>query len=183
MKKLSQNKGKVLLSVCEIVLGILLFIDPVGFTGSIIRLIGILLILAGLFWAFRYFRTDPVEAHLEQGLAKALCAFVGGVFCILRTEWFIITFPVITLLYGVGILLTGIVRIQWAVDMLRVKMEGWYLAVIGAVLSVVFAGIILVDPFASTEFLWQFLAVALIVNAVVDLAIILFSKTYEEKIQ
>jgi len=169
------------LSLCEIALGILLFIDPLGFTATIIKAAGILLILAGIVSVIRYFRTDPVEAHLEQRLVKALCEFAMGAFCTFNTEWFLVTFPVVTLLYGVVILFTGIVRIQWTVDMLRMKAGRWYLAGIGALFSLAFGAIIVLNPFAWTGFLWTFVAISMIVDAVFDLCTVLFASMKQRK--
>ena len=168
MKKMIFN-SKIVMCLCEILVGILLFIDPVGFTTRIIKVGGIILLVMGLLCAMKYFKTNPEDAQKEQNLAKALCALFGGLFCIFRSEWFIMTFPLLTIVYGVIILLTSIIRIQWTVDMFRQKKDKWYLAGIGAVLSMIFAGIILVNPFKTTAFLWSFVAVSLIVESVADL--------------
>ncbi len=181
MKNLSQNGGKIVMSLCEIVLGVLLFINPLGFTATIIKVAGILLMLAGVVSVIRYFRSDPAEAHLEQGLVKALCELAMGAFCVFNTEWFLVTFPIVTLLYGVVILFTGIVRVQWTVDMLRMKTGRWYLAGIGALLSLAFGAIIVLNPFAWTGFLWTFVAISMIVNAVFDLCATLFAGQAQEK--
>lgn len=181
MKNLSRYSGRLIMSLCEIVLGILLFVDPLGFTGTIIKAGGILLMIAGLLSAIRYFRADPVEAHLEQGLARALCELAGGAFCVFKTEWFLVTFPIITILYGVVILFTGILRVQWTVDMLRMKTGRWYLPGAGALFSLAFGVVIIRNPFASTGLLWMFVAISMIVNAVFDLCSVFLGSLAEEK--
>ena len=181
MKKVTKNGGKIIMSLCETVLGILLFINPLGFTATIIKAVGILLMLAGIVSAVRYFRTDPAEAHLEQGLAKALCALAAGAFCFFKTEWFVVTFRIVTILYGLAILFTGIIRIQWTVDMLRMKTGRWYLPGLGALLSLIFGALIVLNPFALTEFLWTFVAVSVIVNAIIDLCVALFAHSERER--
>ena len=65
-------------------------------------------------------------------------------------------------------------RIQWAVDMLRMKKEQWYLAAIGALISLILSGIILFNPFSNTIFLWRFVAVSLVIGAVIDLIVLVF---------
>lgn len=173
MDKLNPVFGKVLLCICEVLVGILLLINPIGFTTAIIKIVGVLLMLIGALEIYRYFRLSPEIAFKEQGLAKGLCVVLGGLFCLFRSKWFIITFPLMTILYGIVILITGIVRIQWTVDMLRMKTEHWYLAAIGAVLSLIFAGVILANPFGTTTFLWTFVAISLIVDAVADLVVLI----------
>lgn len=168
MHKIRENFGGVIACLVEILIGILLLINPAGFTSSIIIGLGVILLLAGLSAVIAYFRAAPIEAARGRGLAKGLCAAAAGLFCIMRNQWFIATFPLLTILYGVAILATGIMRVQWAVDMLRLKKSGWHWYAIGAVAALVFALIILVNPFQSTAFLWTFVAVSLIVEAVLD---------------
>lgn len=66
-------------------------------------------------------------------------------------------------------LVFGISKFQWAIDMLRQKQKFWFVALIGAALTLVFAILILINPFASTTVLWTFIAITLIVEAVVDI--------------
>ncbi len=179
MKNVFQYGTKAILCLCEIVVGVLLFMDPMGFTGTIIKVGGILLVISGVLTAVQYFRTSPAQASLSQGLAKALCALTFGLFCLFKTDWFLDTFPIITVIYGIVIVFTGIIRIQWMVDMLRMRINRWYLAGIGAVLSLIFGCVILANPFESTKLLWKFVAAAMIVNAVADLAAILFARAVE----
>ncbi|HBA96929.1 MAG TPA: hypothetical protein DCZ23_02365, partial [Lachnospiraceae bacterium] len=174
MKKWTSVFGKVIMCICEIVVGILLLLDPLGFTAGIIKVAGALLLLSGAYSVFRYFRTDPVEAQKEQGLVNGLCYISCGLFCVFYTQWFLTTFPLLTVIYGVIILLTGLMRVQWAVDMLRMKKEQWYMAAIGAFVSLALAGFILFNPFSSTVFLWRFVAVSLIIGAVIDLLVLVF---------
>ncbi len=174
------NKGTILLIIGEVVLGILLFVNPMGFTGAVIRVAGAVMLALAVFNIIVYFRLDPVEAHLEQGLAKALCLLAGGLFCLFKAEWFLNVFPVFTVIYGVAVLLTGIVRVQWTVDMLRMRVDRWYVSAIGAALSLIFAGVILFNPFTATEVLWRFIAISLLVSAAADLAIVIFVKKIEK---
>ena len=101
---------------------------------------------------------------------------IAGLFCAFKSEWFIATFPVLTVIYGVATLLTSIRKIQWAIDMLRQKQKYWFVALIGAVLTLVFAILILCNPFSTTAILWTFIAVSLIVEAVVDILTYIFGK-------
>lgn len=164
--------GKVLLCVCEILVGILLLIDPVGFTTSIITGLGLLLFAVGAVVVFGYFRTPPEQAQLGQGLVKGLCAILSGMFCIFHSGWFIAAFPLLTMIYGVSILLVGIVRVQWAVDLLRLKRQRWPLATISAVITVAAAAVILLNPFETTALLWMFTGIALLVEAAADLVVL-----------
>ncbi|MCM1026574.1 MAG: DUF308 domain-containing protein [Roseburia sp.] len=176
MGKWKKNAGNLLMCLGEIVIGILLLINPIGFTAGIIMTLGILLAIFGIASVIGYFRAAPEEAALKGGLSIGLIAISVALVCIFKTEWFIAAFPLITVFYGVLILLSGIGKIQWAVDMLRMKQKYWFIALIGAALSVLFAVLVLTNPFSSTIILWNFIAISLIVEAVVDILTFILGK-------
>jgi len=166
----------ILSCVAEIIIGVLLLINPVGFTAGIIMLLGIVLAVMGVSGIVGYFRTEPEEAAQSSGLMKGLLLVCGAFVCLLKTEWLIAAFPLITVFYGIIILITGISKLQWAIDLLRLKQKYWFVALIGAVLSALFAVIILMNPFASTSVLWTFIAVSLIVEAIMDILTFIFGR-------
>ncbi len=176
MSQFKHSSGNLLMCIAELLIGILLLIDPIGFTSGIIIVLGIVLALDGLRCCVRYFREDPAEAAEQGNLGKGLIFLITGLFCALKSEWFIATFPVLTVIYGVVTLMTGIRKIQWAFDMLRQKQKYWFVALIGAVLTLTFAVLILCNPFSTTAILWTFIAVSLIVEAVVDILTYIFGK-------
>ena len=172
MRAIQKNGGSILMCVLEILLGVLLLIDPLGFTSAIIIALGAALIVAGVVFIVRYFRVGAVEGALTHGLSKGLLLLLTGLFCMLRSKWFVATFPLLTILYGIGILISGVGKIQWAADMIRFGRKHWYLPAISALCSLVFATLILFNPFTTTEILWSFTGIVLIVEAVFDIVAI-----------
>lgn len=166
----------ILLCIFELVVGVLLLIDPIGFTTGIIIAAGIVLVVVGLISCVKYFRADIKTAVKGQLLTKGLLALLFGTFCILNSEWFLATFSVLTALYGVAVLLSGIEKIQLCIDALRQKRDKWYFAAISAAVSMVCAVIILRNPFTSTAALWIFIGVSLVVEAVFDVATLILNK-------
>ena len=176
MSQFKRSTSNLLMCIAELLVGILLLINPIGFTSGIIITLGIILALNGLHCCVRYFREDPEEAAEQGSLVKGLIFLIAGLFCAFKSEWFFATFPVLTVIYGVVTLMTGIRKIQWAFDMLRQKQKYWFVALIGAVLTLTFAILILCNPFSTTAILWTFIAVSLIVEAVVDILTYIFGK-------
>lgn len=169
-KEMTRGINALLVSLIELVVGVLLLINPVGFTSWIIVGLGAVLAVLGLLSVIGYFRDAPDEAAKQQKLAKGLCFLSIGLFGMLNSGWFIATFPVLTMLYGAAILLLGFVRVQWTVDDIRLKTGKWMWSALSALLAIVFAVIILCDPFASTTVLWVFAGISLIAEAAVDIA-------------
>ena len=172
MRAIQKNSGSILMCVLEILIGVLLLVDPTGFTSAIIIAAGAALILYGAICIVRYFRADAAEGALRQNLFKGLLLLLGGLFCVLRSRWFVATFPLLTILYGIGILISGVGKIQWAADMIRFGRKRWYLPAISAVFSLIFAAVILCNPFTTTAVLWSFTGIVLIVEAVFDIVAI-----------
>lgn len=181
MKKVNLGVSGLFMSIVEIIIGILLLINPVGFTSGIIITLGIVLTIVGLSQTVQYFRSDAYEAAQKGSLTKGILLIGLGLFCAIKYEWLIKTFPVITILYGVLILVVGVSKLQQAMDMVRLKLKYWFLALISALLTLGFAILIICNPFASTTVLWIFIGVTLIVEAVMDVVTFIFAKKPEER--
>lgn len=176
MKRVNSGNSSLLMSIIEIVIGILLLINPVGFTSGIIVTLGIVLAIMGVGQIIGYFHTEAEEAASGGKLTKGILFTVFGLFCAFKSGWFIATFPVITILYGVLILVAGVSKLQKAIDMVRVKQNYWFVALISAALTLLFAVLIIFNPFASTAILWTFIGVTLIVEAVMDIITFIFAR-------
>lgn len=75
MSMLREKAGGIVVCIFELVVGILLFVNPVGFTSGIITVAGAVLMVLGLTEVVKYFRTDAREAALGQMLVKDFCPF------------------------------------------------------------------------------------------------------------
>lgn len=179
MKILKKNGNSIILCAFEILVGVLLLIDPVGFTTGIITVAGVGLLAAGVITVVKYFRTDAAQAAAGQLLARGLAELLAGAFCAFRSQWFVVTFPVLTMIYGVVILITGLGKIQITADLLRGKNGRWFMGAISAAVSIACAVIILRSPFATTAALWVFTGITLIVEAVLDAVTIAIARIKE----
>lgn len=162
--------------IAELVIGILLLINPVGFTRGIIIALGIPLTFQGISSIVKYIREKPQAASEGNLLTKGLLLSCAGLFCIFRSGWFIAVFPVLTVLYGVMTLATAFEKIQWTADLFRCKHRYWFVALINALMSLVLAILILTSPFASTAALWLFIGISLIAEAVIDVVTLVFER-------
>ncbi len=175
MKKIKENMGNIIMCLGEILIGIILIIKPVGFTKTIIIGVGLILLIMGIINIVKYFKTNAIDAMKEQSLSTGLILSAIGLFCSFRSNWFIATFPVLTILYGIIIFLVGLKKVQWAIDSIRLKRKYWYVAGINAILSIIFALIVMNNPFSTITVLWQFTGIVLIAESVFDIVAIAFA--------
>lgn len=182
MKILHTAWGGIAGFILELLVGILLLIDPIGFTSGIIIAAGIALIILALVYIIRYFKTETAVATVEKSLFRGLLFLLIGIFCVTKSAWFVATFPLLTIVYGTVILVAGLAKVQWTVDIIRLKARKLYLPAVSAALSVLCGLLILWNPFKTTEILWKFTGIAMIVDAVFDLLALLFGKKKQDEL-
>ena len=144
--------ARILLCVLELIVGILLWIDPAGFATGIFVVGGVLLMLLGVVQIVQYFRLSPEEAFFRQPLVKGL------------------------LLIGIAIGFSGLVKIQLAADLFRWKIKKWVWPALSALLSIVCGVLMLWNPFASTTVLWSLAGALLVAAAVTDAVTLLLNQ-------
>lgn len=183
MNVVKMNLKEIIFCIAELVIGILLLINPVSFTAGIIVLCGVSMLATGILFGFKYFRMTPEEAKRGNLLTWGLILILLGMFCILRSDWFIATFPILTVIYGLMMLLAGVSKIQTMVDMLRLHNNKWFWAGINALISIVCGVIILWAPFETTAVLWIFAGTSLIIEAVLDIVTIFLTYVGMKKME
>ena len=166
---LKRNLSSMAMSLVEVIIGILLLVNPIGFTSGIIIAFGILLMIMGISKTIKYFRTEPEEAAVSQTFTKGLLTLLAGAFCAFNFHWFIATFPVLTLVYGVVILVTGITKVQWTIDIIRMKRSKWFWMAISTAISIICGITVITNSFSTTAVLWMFIGISLIVDAAFDM--------------
>ena len=175
MKAIKDFLGGALVCVLEMVVGILLLIDPYTFTVGIVTVCGVFLLVAGVVSVIRYFTVEAPLAAAGQLLTKGLTMLLAGGFCVTNAAWFLTVLPVMAIIYGIVVLVTGLGKIQWAFDLIRAKKGKWIVAAISAVISIACGAVILANPFATTDILWAFTGIVLIGQAVIDIVALLLS--------
>ncbi|MBE6813216.1 MAG: DUF308 domain-containing protein [Ruminococcaceae bacterium] len=170
MKKIKNHALEHIVIFFEIIVGILLLINPIAFTTGIITAAGVILCILGLSSLVHYFRTPIDTAVKEQVLFKGALLLLVGVFCTVKADWFVSVFPVLTILYGACILLSSLQKLQTTVNMIRLKKKRWYLPAISTLHAIICAVVIFNDPFETTEILWRFTGITLIIEALLDFA-------------
>lgn len=168
------RNANLCLCIAELLVGILLLIDQAGFTQAIIALLGVFLVVKGVMNIIGYFRESQRVAAEGQLLSSGLLFASAGLFCVLRSDWFIKVFPILTMFYGVLILISAFQKIQWTVDLLRMGASRWYIALLSAVCSLVLSLVVLTNLIATTALMWMFIGILLIVEAALDILTLIF---------
>ncbi|MDO5391561.1 MAG: DUF308 domain-containing protein [Eubacteriales bacterium] len=169
------NIRKAIICLCELAGGILLWMSPELLTMGIVYLLGGGLVILGIWDGVSYFRTEALQAAKEQKIFSGLLKLGVGAACLMKAKGVVSALPALTVLYGIILLIVSAQKIQWSVDMKRMKKKYWHLAAVSGVVSLGFAAITMLNPFRTTQLLWQILGVVLGIEAVADGVILALS--------
>ncbi len=169
MDRVKANLPAFIMFILEAAVGILLLVNPIGFTSAIVRAVGIGMAVGGAIWCIKYFRTEVMEAASSGMLFVGVVCVMIGLVLIFKTEWLITTFTVLIMMYAVMILLLGVLKLQWTVDLIRMKRERWVVSALSALIAILFGLLIIWNPFKTTEILWSLAGAGLIAQAIFDI--------------
>lgn len=170
----------IIIAGVEILVGIFLIADPVRFTFALVRIVGIALLILGFVFLIRFLlgtrnNSDVVDQNGKSVTANpgtlivAIIALVIGVILSFATAWVMGLFGIAAILFGIFLVIAGILKIKNYVDREKAKLPSSPLTIVAAIISIVLGIIIVVNPFKTVDVVWLFAGIALIVSAVVDL--------------
>ena len=172
---LGGRTGGIIASAVEIVIGILLLIDPETFTKGIVIVLGVLLCVLGIINIVRYFRRPVQVLGSDWALSRGVMMILVGMFCVFKSQWLLAALPALFVIYGVIMLVSGVMKLQRMADLRRLGHPRWYMPGLAALLYIVLAVIILLNPFSTAMVIWIFVGVSMIVSAVLDIVTLILA--------
>ncbi len=166
MKKFLKNANSGIICLIEIIVGVLLLLDPHSFISYILIIAGAFIAVSGVISLIKYFVAKPEESE-KGGLSGALVSLSIGAFLIIKnniaTDWI----TIITIIFGAAILYTGYQKLEKAVEKMRNK-QYFLVSLISALVTILFA--VLIIFVIPDKAIWLFIGISLIVEAAIDLA-------------
>ncbi len=152
----------VTLAVLFIVLGVIIIMWPDEVMRTSCYMLAAMLMIIGVISLISYLRKDISGMLYRYDLVVGLSAVLGGILVIIKVD------QLIALILGFLVTISGILKMQNSVDMLRLGHGTWYVAFCMAIFNIIFGIVLLVDPFGK-ELLVYLLGAALIFSGITDL--------------
>ena len=162
-KTIHLSWSELAVSISLIALGLVLSQQLTGLDS----LVGQQAVVIGTVHLVRYFMLDSRAAMESRGMFVGLTWLVGGILLIALKGFLLSLLPV---LFGLVLLVGGIGKLQYALNFKRMGAARWYLELAGAVLSIAFGAIILINPFSTALLLMRIIGIAILIEGVQDLA-------------
>ena len=162
---MKSKASKIISKIVMAVIGVVLIAFPGTALVSLIRFIGIAILLIGLFGIINFI-VSPVKGVITSLLfGGAVILALLSLLPIIKPELIIAIFPIAV---GIVILVNGIGNVFEAISM-KAMLKGWFVPLILSLLTVVAGCLIIANPFATTDMLVRVVGIILVYNAVVGL--------------
>ena len=164
LKQLKWNL--ILLAVIFIALGIVLILWPGATMKTICYLLAAMLLAIGVVSLINYLRKDISGIIYRYDLVVGLCAILGGILVIVKVDKLTDLIPAVL---GSLVTMSGIMKMQNSVDMLRLGHGTWHVAFAMAIVNIVAGIVLLMNPFEAAQILIMCLGIALVYSGITDL--------------
>lgn len=178
LKKL--KRGYFIGATLYLLLGIVLLFMPQTTLRTICYAFAVILGIVGVGYLITYIKNDTLKTYQRNDFVVGLSFLVGAFLVFYKTELIISIFP---FLLGIAILISSIIKLQHALDLMRVHFAGWWGILIVAILSSVFGIILITYPFRAAATLVRVIGISCIWNGVTDMftKILFFRKIHQIK--
>ena len=160
LKQLKWNL--ILLAVIFIALGIVLILWPGATMKTICYLLAAMLLAIGVVSLINYLRKDISGIIYRYDLVVGLCAIL----VIVKVDKLTDLIPAVL---GFLVTMSGIMKMQNSVDMLRLGHGTWHVAFAMAIVNIVAGIVLLMNPFEAAQILIMCLGIALVYSGITDL--------------
>jgi uncharacterized membrane protein HdeD (DUF308 family) len=164
LKQLKWNL--ILLAVIFIALGIVLILWPGATMKTICYLLAAMLLALGVASLINYLRKDISGIIYRYDLVVGLCAILGGILVIVKVDKLTDLIPAVL---GFLVTMSGILKMQNSVDMLRLGHGTWHVAFAMSIINIVAGIVLLMNPFEAAQILIMCLGIALVYSGITDL--------------
>lgn len=159
--KLQEVGGAIILLIC----GLVLLLMPELTLVTITNVIGIFIIVIGAFFLVAYFMRKELASG-NNDLIKGLVIICVGLFICIKSELVVSILPVVL---GIGVVLSGILKLQHAFDLKRMGFDTWVRIGLTAAINIFIGLIVILNPFSTVAWLMRLVGVGFIFSGVTDL--------------
>lgn len=167
MNFMSYLKQRYFLSaIFYILLGAILLFYPAATAVTIAYCFAVVLLLTGIGFIVVYFTKELLGNLDRYELVIGLIACICAVFIFIKVE---IVLSILPVLLGLAVLISGLIKLQHAVDLFRAKIQGWILLFLMAVTSIILGVLAIVNPFEAAATLIMIIGAGLLVSGITDI--------------
>lgn len=152
-----------------IAFGLVLLVWPGTTTRIVCILFGSALLAYGGFQTVICLRSAERTFFSQGMLIFGIVVAVIGLWILFRPEMIIMAVPVII---GVVVLIHGVQNVIQAIDLQKENYDKWWIALLFGILTVIFGGVLVYNPFGAVEMVVRMIGIFLIYDGASDMWIL-----------
>lgn len=152
-------------SILLFVFGLLMAINSEAFLKTMTIILGVILIIIGVFPIFEYFRTKG-SLGAGIGLISGIFSVVCGLMFLFNEDMLMILVPVFI---GVWMIINGINKIQLALQLRDDNENTWIITFIYSIIIVILGGFFVIKPVSGANIVATTVGIILCIYAIFDI--------------
>ncbi len=153
-------------SILLFIFGLILILNTEGFIKSISAIIGISLLLIGIFPVVDYFRYRKEGVLAGIGLISGVFSIVCGLMFLLNKNMLMILVPVFI---GVWMIINGINKLQIAFEIRDEKEKSWVVTFVFSIIIIITGAYLIINPINGAALVTQTLGIIICIYALTDI--------------
>lgn len=155
----------VIYALLCILMGILMMIYPSSILNTICYIIAVIFLLLAIRYLLEYRKRDLINDFYKYELVVGIIFIIAAIFVLVKKDFVISIIPFIV---GIIIVISGIMKIENALDLKRMDSH-WVFLLIVAIVNVLLGIVILINPQNTAVFVTRITGIILTYSGVVDL--------------
>ena len=176
----SVRNTNILVIIATVAIGLIYIFSPVPAMEVICYIVAAAMCVYGVFAFVEYFVKPKTEAFGSFGLVKGMTLVVFGVFIFLNPSF---VANMLATLVGISMIIDGVVKAQYSIDLLRLKSDAWWYSLIPAAVVFILGAIIAFNPGETAKGFMVFVGISLLIDAVADIFSIFFLSHCVKKLE
>ena len=165
-------------SILLFVFGLLMAINSEAFLKTMTIILGVILIIIGVFPIFEYFRTKG-SLGAGIGLISGIFSVVCGLMFLFNEDMLMILVPVFI---GVWMIINGINKIQLALQLREDNENTWIITFVYSIIIVILGGFFVIKPVSGANIVATTVGIILCIYAIFDIVDCILIKIKVKKI-
>lgn len=154
-------------SIMFFIFGFLLIVQTEKVIKTISLIIGILLLVIGIFPIINYFRNRFKNFFSNAGLLYGIFSVVAGIIIMVNNHLLATIIPVLT---GVWMIINSVNKIQLSMELRDNNIKSWIISFIFAILILIGGSFLIVNPFNGAVILSKTVGILIVIYTILDIS-------------
>lgn len=156
-------KVSIFSSIIFFIFGLLLYLKPEGIITVVSSVIGILLIIVGLYSLIMYFKD---KIYFKGNLISGIFALVSGILLIINTN---IIATIVPIIIGICMIGLGARKLEISLRFKDSKVIGWSYMLIMAIITIVCGIVLVINPIKGAFIATKIIGIIIIIYSIIDI--------------